>query len=163
MAVLTSTLYCTAGCKKVPHLWSPGKRSIMQNLLHLLAAVLFLHLETPSSFLSEKASPPSLYPSGTAWPRAPPRRGWEGHDFPTLELLPMAAAVCPSHAGGAQGSRGASRQTAIRQPPQAALLCRISNRLHSTQLTLPRAQKPEWPPIPLTKTSTWISVNPKQS
>lgn len=79
----------------------------MQKLLHLVAAILFLHLETSCSFLSERAFPSLLVSFRNL--QHLPGGGWEGHDFPALELFPMALAACPPHADGWQCSSSRSR------------------------------------------------------
>lgn len=66
MVVLTSTLYCTAGCKKGTTPIKPREEKHHAKVTPFGSSCFISDLETPCYFLSEKASPASLYPSGTA-------------------------------------------------------------------------------------------------
>lgn len=69
MAVLISTLDCTAGCKKGTTPIKPREEKHHAKVppfgsSHFISAL--GNTKLLSECLSEKASPPSLYPSGTA-------------------------------------------------------------------------------------------------
>lgn len=168
MVVLTSTLYCTAGCKKgtIP---IKSREQKHHGKVTPFGSSRFISALGNTMLLFECKSfslPPGILQKGLAQEYLP-GGGSAGHDFPTLELFPMALAVCPSQADGWQCSSGPSRLQAgklqsislHRQP----CFANFPTALLPTPLTFPRAQKPEWPPIPFTKANTWISVKPKKS
>lgn len=107
--------------EKVPHLESPGKRSIMQKLLHLVAALgnIMLLSEWKSVPLPPGILQKLLGQEGLGFSHS----GASSHGWSSLPC-PCRCWQCSS--GPAPASTGS-----------LALLCRISN----TQFTFPRSQK----------------------
>lgn len=106
MVVLTSALYCTAGCRKGTTPRKPREEKHHAKITPFGSST----WKHNAPFWVKKASPSLLVSFRNCWAK----RVW---DFPTLEPVPMAGAVCPAHADVGNAA------VVQHQPPQAALPC----------------------------------------